>query len=94
MLIIYFLTAGMNFHTSVLKENGSGQNEKEERMPKEFVRYLNDTIEQKSRRVTGHSSGASSFVSRSFNSSRFNVPPLSPGSGAIYAGQVNRKLNV
>uniref|UniRef100_A0A0M3HUF7 G_PROTEIN_RECEP_F1_2 domain-containing protein n=1 Tax=Ascaris lumbricoides TaxID=6252 RepID=A0A0M3HUF7_ASCLU len=81
------------FHSSC-KKLITGQNEKEERMPKEFVRYLNDTIEQKSRRVTGHSSGASSFVSRSFNSSRFNVPPLSPGSGAIYAGQVNRKLNV
>ncbi|VDM44071.1 unnamed protein product [Toxocara canis] len=43
-----------------------GQSEKEEHMPKEFVRYLNETIEQKSKRIKRGNGGTSSFASRSF----------------------------
>ncbi|KHN72427.1 hypothetical protein Tcan_12835 [Toxocara canis] len=50
----------------IMRRMIKGQSEKEEHMPKEFVRYLNETIEQKSKRIKRGNGGTSSFASRSF----------------------------
>ncbi|VDK41997.1 unnamed protein product [Anisakis simplex] len=46
------------------------RNGKDEEMPKEFVRYLNDTIEQKSKRIKRNEGVKCSFASRSFSTHR------------------------